>query len=148
MSGSRLLLWSSLVTLVLGCGTEPDDKTVYGTYALVAVEGSPVPYLDPTDPDCDVYITQGELRLLFTGTYDLQFSGPYQCTGGQNGTLGRLYSGPFTTTGSTLAFTAEIQGFGPLQFSGTAGLGTVEVTVPPIPPTTGPDLTLGFQINP
>jgi hypothetical protein len=145
---SRLVLSAALLGALLGCGTGPDDESVFGTYSLVAVEGSTLPFLDTSDPNCEVSISQGELRLLVSGTFSLEFSGPYDCVGGQTGTLGRVYNGAFTRTSSTVAFESVIPGEGTLHFAGTVGPGTVEMIVPPIPPTTGADLTLGFEIVP
>ena len=147
---TRLVLFASVLAAIAGCGTGPDDERIFGTYTLVAVDGSPVPYLT-SDPNCDVFISEGELRLLLNGTYSLEFSGPYDCTrsgGPDGGTIGRFYNGQFTRSGSTLGFEAHIQGFGDIQFSGSAGSGAAEVTAPPIPPGGGPDLTLGFQLAP
>jgi hypothetical protein len=144
----RLALLTSLLAALAGCGTGPDDERVFGVYSLVAVEGSALPYLQSSDPDCEVFISEGELRLLLNGTYALEFSGPYSCTGADPGTLGRVYNGRFSQSGNTLDFEAHVQGFGDLQFSGTAGSGEAEVTVPPIPPGEGPDLALQFAIVP
>jgi hypothetical protein len=142
----RRLLLFIWVLACLSCGTEPGDESVIGTYTLVAVEGSALPYLDSSDPNCDVFISEGELRLMFRG-YSLEFSGPDECGGdGQQGTRGRVYNGPFSQSGNTLVFEAHVPGNGTLQFSGTAGSGEAEVTVPPIPPQTGPNLAMSFQL--
>jgi hypothetical protein len=47
-----------------------------------------------------------------------------------------------------LNFQATLQGGGTLQYSGTVNPLESFVTVPPIPPQTGPDLTLQFAIVP
>jgi len=134
---------------LLGCGSEPDDE-IFGTYTLVGVEGSALPYLVSSDPECDLLISQGELTLVQGGTYTLEFSGPDDCTksGGGISTLGRFYTGSFTQAGNEVTFEAEIQGAGTLVFSGTANPLEVFVTVPPIPPATGPDLRLQFASLP
>jgi hypothetical protein len=130
-----------------GCGSENNDE-VFGVYTLVGVEGSPLPYLESSDTECDVFIDQGELVLVQGGTYSLEFSGPYDCTrgGGQTGTIGRFYNGVFSQANGELSFQANIQGAGTLHFSGTANPLEAFVTVPPIPPATGPDLRLQFAI--
>jgi hypothetical protein len=145
----RRFLWLSTVAAIIGCGSEPDDR-VFGTFVLVGVEGSTLPYLEASDADCDVFIAEGELTLRETGTYNLEFWGPYDCSrsGGSSGTIGRLYTGPYSQSGGALNFAAEIQGSGTLQFSGTVNPLESIVTVPPIPPQTGPDLTLVFQLAP
>ncbi|HWN18648.1 MAG TPA: hypothetical protein VNO19_07005 [Gemmatimonadales bacterium] len=138
------------LVLLLGCGSEPPDE-ITGTYALVGVEGEPLPYLESSDAECDQFISEGELALNPGGTYNLEFSGPYDCSrgGGQTGTLGRLYNGNFTQSGTnSIAYEAAIQGAGTLHFTGTANPLEAFVTVPPIPPQTGPDLTLQFAIVP
>ncbi|HEX7336035.1 MAG TPA: hypothetical protein VF252_02410 [Gemmatimonadales bacterium] len=63
-------------------------------------------------------------------------------------TIGRLYTGTFTQTGNTVTFEAEIQGAGTLEFGGIANPLEAFVTVPPIPPATGPDLRLQFALLP
>jgi len=136
-----------LLGFLVGCGSEPDEE-VFGTFALVGVEGSPLPYLESSNGDCDQFILEGELTLDSAGRYSLEFSGPYECSGGQQGTQGRLYNGSVTQDEGTLLFEAEILGFGTLEFSGTVNPLEAAVTVPPIPPTTGPDLTLQFAIVP
>ena len=133
--------------LLLGCGSEPDDRIV-GTYALVGVEGTPLPYVEWSDGECDQFISEGELNLEPAGTYTLEFSGPLDCITGQPSTLGRLYAGTVTQSGGQLVFHAEIQGAGTLQFTGTINPLEAFVTVPPIPPTTGADLTLQFAVVP
>jgi hypothetical protein len=142
----RLLTWVAL-GLAAGSGSENNDE-VYGIYTLVGVEGSPLPYLERSDAECDEFITLGELRLFEQGTYSLELTGTFDCTrgGGQTGTTGRLYSGTFTQQAGDLEFEAEIQGFGTLRFSGSANPLEAFVTVPPIPPATGPDLSLQFAI--
>jgi hypothetical protein len=145
----RRVLTGMGIVLLLGCGSEPDDR-VFGTFALVEVEGSTLPYLEISDADCDVFIAEGELTLREAGTYDLEFFGPYDCSrsGGPSGTMGRVYNGSFTQEGRVLNFQATVQGAGTLQFSGTVNPLESIVTVPPIPPQTGPDLTLQFAIVP
>jgi hypothetical protein len=133
--------------LISACGSEPDDLIV-GTYRLVGVDGNPLPYLESSDAECDQFISEGELNLEPDGTYSLEFSGPRDCTTGQPSTLGRTYNGTVSQSGGQLAFQAEVQGAGTLQFSGTANPLEAFVTVPPIPPQTGPDLTLQFAVVP
>ncbi len=67
--------------LMMGCGSEPNDE-ITGTYRLVGVEGSPLPYLESADAECDQFISEGELTLLPGGTYSLEFSGPRDCSRG------------------------------------------------------------------
>ena len=138
-----------VLALVLGCGSEPNDE-VFGTYALVGVEATPLPYLVSSDAECDLLISMGELTLVEGGTYNLEFSGPHDCTksGGQVATIGRFYTGTFTQAGNTVTFEAEVQGAGTLVFSGIANPLEALVTVPPIPPATGPDLRLQFAVLP
>jgi hypothetical protein len=148
---TRLVLLASVLAAIAGCGTGPDEEPIFGNYSLVTVEGNPVPYLDSSDPNCDIFISAGELRLVLNGTYGLEFSGPLDCSrsgGPADGSIGRFYTGRFTRSGSRLGFEVHIQGFGDIQFSGTAGSGEAEVTVPPIPPASGPELTLRFQLAP
>lgn len=142
------LIRFSIVLLILGCGSEPDDE-ITGTYTLVGVEGNSLPYLESSDAECDQFISDGELALLPGGSYGLEFSGPRDCSrgGGQPSTLGRLYSGSRSGT-NAIAYEAEIQGSTTLHFTGTANPLEAFVTVPPIPPQTGPDLTLQFAIVP
>ena len=145
----RLALFTSLLAALAGCGTGPDEERIFGTYSLISVEGTSVPYLDSSDPNCDIFISEGELRLVLNGTFGLEFSGPLDCRrsgGPADGSIGRFYIGRFTRNGSALGFEVHIQGFGDLQFSGTVGSGEAEVTVPPIPPASGPELTLRFQL--
>jgi hypothetical protein len=147
----RPALLTSLLAALAGCGTGPDEERIFGTYSLVSVEGNSLPYLDQSDPNCDIFISEGELRLVVNGTYGLEFSGLLDCSrsgGPADGSIGRFYSGRFSRNGSTLGFEVHIQGFGDLQFSGTAGSGEAEVAVPPIPPQTGPVLSLQFQLSP
>jgi hypothetical protein len=149
MGPFRLALPLGLV-LLLGCGSEPPNE-ITGTYALVGVEGETLPFLESADAECDQFISEGELALNPGGTYNLEFSGPYDCSrgGGQTGTMGRLYNGTFTQSGTNaIAFEAVVQGGGTLHFTGTANPLEASVTVPPIPPQTGPDLTLLFAIVP
>lgn len=143
-----LLTWIAL-GLATGCGSENNDE-VFGIYSLVGVEGSPLPYLERSDAECDQFIDLGELRLFEQGTYSLEFTGTLDCTrgGGQFQTIGRLYSGTFTQQAGELTFEVEIQGFGTLQFSGSANPVEAFVTVPPFPPATGPDLRLQFAVVP
>lgn len=148
MSLFRSALLPVVLVLILGCGSEPNDE-ITGTYTLVGVEGSPLPYLERSDAECDEFISEGELVLRPGSTYSLNFSGPYDCSrgGGQTGTMGRLYSGPFARSGTnTIAYEVDIQGAGTFHFTGTANPLEAFVTVPPIPPQTGPDLTLQFAI--
>jgi hypothetical protein len=145
----KRLLPIVVLALLLGCGSEPNNP-VFGTYRLVGVEGSPLPFLVSSDAECDLMISSGELTLVEGGTYTMEFSGPHDCTksGGQVATIGRFYTGTFTQTGNAVTFQAEIQGAGTLQFSGTANPLEAFVTVPPIPPATGPDLQLQFAVLP
>jgi hypothetical protein len=144
---SRCLLTCLALGLAGGCGSENNDE-VFGVYTLVGVEGSPLPFLETSDADCDVFIDLGELVLVEDDTYSLDFSGPYDCSrsGGPSGRIGRTYSGVFSQTQGELTFRTNLQGGGTLQFSGTANPLESFVTVPPIPPATGPDLRLQFAI--
>jgi hypothetical protein len=145
-----LALLPLALVLMSGCGSGPPDE-ITGTYSLVGVEGQMLPFLETSDAECDQFISAGELTLHPGGTYNLEFSGPRDCSrgGGQPSTLGRLYSGTFTQSGTnSIAYQAEIQGAGTLHFTGTANPLEAFVTVPPIPPQTGPDLTLQFAIVP
>jgi hypothetical protein len=145
----RRAVWPFMVGLVLGCGTEPDEERIHGAYALTAVDGSALPYLVPdSDPDCDVSIYHGDLVLSAPARYYLEFQGPYDCAGGQTGELGRFYKGNYDRTGNSITFSAAISGYGTLEFQGTVENAAIEVTVPPIPPATGPDLTLDFTLFP
>jgi hypothetical protein len=138
-----------LIGLVLACGTEPDEEPIFGTYALTAVDGAPLPHLlEDSDPDCEVYISHGELVISAPVLYRLEFSGPYNCTEGQTGELGRFYNGNYDRTGNSLSFAAAISGYGTLEFPGRVETKAIEVTVPPIPPATGPDLTLDLELVP
>jgi hypothetical protein len=146
---SRLIVWSSILSLVLACGTEPDDEPIVGNYGLTAVDDRPLPHLlDDSDPNCEVYVSHGELVIAAAASYRLEFWGPYNCIEGQTGELGRFYNGTYARTGNSLSFTAEISGYGTLEFNGSIGTRAIEVTVPPIPPGTGPDLTLDFELVP
>lgn len=149
LSQLRRLTACLTTLLALGCGSEPNDE-VFGTYSLVGVEATPLPYLVSSDAECDLLIDMGELTLAEGGAYTLEFSGPHDCSksGGQVATIGRFYTGTFTQAGNTVTFQAEIQGAGTLQFSGTANPLEAFVTVPPIPPATGPDLRLQFAVLP
>ncbi len=142
--------WIALLACTLSsCGNEPDDR-IFGTYVLVGVEGNPLPYLATSDADCDVFIDEGELTLNEAGTYGLEFAGPYDCTrsGGPSGdSIGRVYSGTFTQSQGTLQFEAQVQGGPTLEFSGTANPLEARVTVPVLPPQTGPDLELQFAVS-
>jgi hypothetical protein len=135
-----------VLALTLGCGSEPDDK-IFGTYTLVAIQGALIPYHDfeLSGGDCDVFVTEGELVLEPSGSYNLEFSGPRNCTGGEPPTtVGRVYSGTVSQSNGQLAFTADVEGAGPLQFTGSVNPLEAIVTVPPIPPQTGSNLTLQF----
>jgi hypothetical protein len=136
------------VLLACGCGSEPDDR-IFGTYALVGVEGQPLPYLSFSDAECDEFISEGELTLAETGTYNLELLGTYDCSrgGGQNGTQGRLYTGIFSQDAGDLEFQAQVQGGPTVEFSGTATQTEARVTVPVLPPQTGPDLELHFAVR-
>jgi hypothetical protein len=132
--------------LLLACGSEPDER-IFGTYVLVSVEGSPLPYLATSDADCDVYLAEGELTLNEAGTYALEFFGPYDCSrgGGPSGeSIGRFYTGSFTQSEGTLQFETQVEGGALVEFSGTANPLEARVTVPVLPPQTGPDLELQF----
>ena len=138
-----------LPLLLLGCGSEPDDR-IFGTYSLVGVEGNPLPYLATSDADCDVYIAGGELTLNEAGTYTLDFSGPVDCSrsgGPSDQSVGREYVGTFTQANGVLGFQAQRRGGGTFDFSGTVNPLEARVTVPPIPPQTGPDLELQFAVT-
>jgi hypothetical protein len=145
----RHALWLVIgIAQLSSCGSEPNDALT-GSYALVGVQASPLPYLETSDADCDQFISEGSLDLTAGGSYNLEFSGPRDCTrsGGQPSTQGRVYNGSFTQTGvNTVSFAAEISGFGTLHFNGTVNPLEAFVTVPPIPPQTGPDLILQFAI--
>ena len=145
-TAARLL---ACVLLACGCGSEPDDR-MFGTYVLVGVEGEPLPYLAFSDADCDEFISEGTLTLEEAGTYNLEFSGPVDCSRGQGqtGTQGRLYTGVFSQDGGQLRFQAQIQGGPTVEFSGTANPLEARVTVPVLPPQTGPDLELQFAVSP
>lgn len=137
------------VLLISGCGSEPDDR-VFGTYVLVGVEGNPLPYLATSDAECDVFIAEGELTLNQSGMYALEFAGPYDCTrsGGPSGeSIGRVYSGTFTQSHGDFQFEVQVQGGPTLEFSGTANPLEARVTVPVLPPQTGPDLELQFAVS-
>jgi hypothetical protein len=140
---AALLLFSA-------CGSEPDDR-VFGTYALVGVDGNPLPYLLTSDADCDLFVDEGELTLNEVGTFALEFFGPYDCSksgGPSDQSIGRVYSGTFTQSQGDLEFEAPLQGGGTLEFTGTVNPLEAFVTVPPIPPATGADLTLQFAVVP
>jgi hypothetical protein len=145
----RLSPWRLIgLLLLLGCGSEPDDR-IFGTYTLVGVEGNPLPHLATSDADCDLYIAEGVLVLNQTGTYSLEFAGPYDCSksgGPSDQSIGRVYSGTFTQSQGNLEFVAPLQGGGTLEFTGTVNPLEAAVTVPPVPPQTGPDLVLQFAV--
>jgi hypothetical protein len=148
-SCARRTVCPFIIGLVLACGTEPDDERIFGTYALTAVNGAPLPHLlEDSDPDCEVYISHGELVMSAPALYRLEFSGPYNCIEGQTGELGRFYNGNYDRTGNSLSFAAAISGYGTLEFPGRVETKAIEVTVPPIPPATGPDLTLDLELVP
>jgi len=135
-----------LLALVLGCGSEPDER-IFGTFVLVGVEGHALPYLQTSDANCDVFISEGELILHEDGTYDLQFSGPLDCSrsgGPSDQDIGRVYAGTATQSGGALHFEMPVQGSVNVDFSGTVNPLEAIVTVPPIPPATGVDLRLQF----
>jgi hypothetical protein len=133
--------------LAAGCSSENNDE-VFGIYTLVGVEGSPLPYLETSDAECDQTVDRGELRLFEQGTYSLELNGTLDCTrgGGQTQTIERLYSGTFIQQAGQLRFQANIEGLGTLQFSGTVNPLEAFVTVPPIPPAAGPNLRLQFAL--
>ena len=136
--GVRLLLRgaASGTLAVTACGTEPEDRWLFGTYTLVAVEGGSLPQPEPMDTTCNAMISEGQLILTLEGTYSLETSGPYSCPEGQTGTLGRIYNGSFIRSGESLNFTVVFPGSGAVEFPGQIlSPGNVEVTVPPIPPT-------------
>ena len=144
---TRLGILASLL-LISACGSEPDDR-IFGTYTLVGVEGNPLPYLATSDADCDLYIAEGELVLNQTSTYSLEFAGPYDCSksgGPSDQSIGRVYSGTFTQSEGSLQFEAPLQGGGTLEFTGSANPLEARVTVPVVPPQTGPDLELQFAV--
>jgi hypothetical protein len=144
---SRLKILTALL-LISGCGSEPDDR-IFGTYALVGIQGSLLPYHDfeQSEGDCDQFINEGELVLDPSGTYSLEFSGERTCTGSeQTSTLGRVYNGSVSQNRGQLSFTAVVPGAGTLQFTGTVNPLEAVVTVPPIPPQTGSDLRLQFAV--
>ena len=146
---TRLKILASLL-LISACGSEPDDR-LFGTYALVGVDGNSLPYLLTSDADCDLFIAEGELTLNEAGTFELEFLGPYDCSksgGPADQSIGRVYSGTFTQSQGSLEFASPLQGGGTLEFSGTANPLEAAVTVPPAPPQTGPDLTLQFAVVP
>ena len=148
MKSRRTFALLAGVLLVAGCGSEPDDR-IFGTYVLVGVEGQPLPYLATSDANCDVFIAEGELTLNESGTYALEFFGPYDCSrsGGPSGeSIGRFYTGSFTQSEGALQFEAQIQGGPVVEFSGTANPLEARVTVPVLPPPTGPDLELQFAV--
>lgn len=139
-------LWCMI--LLLGCGSGPSEG-ITGTYRLVGVDAHTLPFLETSDAECDQSISEGELDLRTGGTYSLQLSGSRDCSrgGGQSSTVGRLYTGSFTQSDvNKIAYEAEIPSFGTLHFSGTANPLEAFVTVPPIPPQTGPDLILQLAI--
>ena len=72
---TRLVLFASVLAAMAGCGTGPDEEPIFGTYSLVSVEGNPVPYLDPSDPNCDIFISEGGLRLVLNGHTVWSFPG-------------------------------------------------------------------------
>jgi hypothetical protein len=149
--GLRLLLHGATcgILVVTACGTEPEDRWLFGTYTLVAVEGGSLPQPEPLDPACSAMISEGQLILRLEGAYSLETSGPYSCPEGQTGTLGRIYNGSFTRSGESLNFTVVFPGSGTVEFPGQIlSPGNVEVTVPPIPPTEGSDLNLRFEVSP
>ena len=71
----RLVAWPLIGLLILGCGSEPNNE-ISGTYRLVGVDASPLPYLETSDADCDQFISEGELDLVAGGSYDLEFWDP------------------------------------------------------------------------
>ena len=149
MKSRRTLALLAWVLLVSGCSTEPDER-IFGTYVLVGIEGQPLPYLSFSDAECDEFISEGELTLAEAGTYTLELSGTYDCSRGegQTGTLGRLYTGTFSQDAGRLDFQAQVQGGPTVEFSGTANPLEARVTVPVLPPQTGPDLELQFAGTP
>jgi len=146
---TRLRILATLL-LISGCGSEPEDR-VFGTYALVGVEGNSLPHLLTSDADCDVFVAEGELTLNEAGTFALEFLGPLDCSrsgGPADQSIGRTYSGTFTQSQGSLQFESPLQGGGTIEFSGTANPLEAAVTVPPVPPQTGPDITLQFAVVP
>ena len=59
------------------------------------------PYLVRSDADCDEFIAEGDLTLAQTGTYNLEFAGPYDSVRRTTGTEGR-YTGAFSQDGGRL----------------------------------------------
>src|SRR5918995_5372341 len=95
--------------LVSGCGSEPDDR-IFGTCLLVGVEGNPLPYLEASNADCDVYIAEGVLTLNEGRTYTMEFMGPLDCSrsgGPTDQSIRREYFGTFSESGGTLQFRAQ-----------------------------------------
>lgn len=92
----RYVLAALALIIAVGCGdsgTEPEDRSVVGTYALVAVDGDPLPQ--------DIFGSR-----LMSGTLDLRSNNSFTATTVyDDGT--ETESGTYTHTGSTIKFSTS-----------------------------------------
>jgi hypothetical protein len=131
---------------LVACGNALEPGDVAGTYALTAVNQSQLPFLLSATADCDEFIDIGELRLTEAGTFFLEITGPLDCSrgGGQPGTSGRFYTGSYDVGDDRLTFETLLPEDEILRFGGEPRGQDLRITVPPLPPLTGPDLVLDF----
>ena len=143
----RTLLALLLILQVPACSEGFGLDDLAETYMLVSVNDGGLPYLESATPECDRFIQEGLLRFEPGNRYTLTFEGPDNCERGGGGitTLGRIYLGGYALQGRTLTFEVTVQGADPQTFEGVARGSDIVVTVPPLPPQTGPGLTLRFQ---
>lgn len=90
--------------------TGPGDLLVYGTYAAVAIDGSPLPFHGPSyeaDGDtCSDTVEAARLTLRPSGTYRLLQVMEIDCDGGAGLHPVVVSHGDFTRVGDTLTFLA------------------------------------------
>jgi hypothetical protein len=130
-----------------GCGGGLEPRDVTGSYVVTAANGAGLPHLAESTADCDRFVARGELLLEPTSRYQLELAGPFDCrrSGGTLGTAGSFYVGTYAAAGRRLSFAAPVVGGDTLRFGGEAVEDRIELTVPPIPPQQGPDLTLRLE---
>jgi hypothetical protein len=123
------LALAAVVATLAACGSDKKGVTgptdVVGTYALASIDGSPLPYTVPNNPDHTIVIQSGLVSLNSDNTYSIGGTGT---SDGGDPQAVIADAGTFAFSGSTVTFTSTAHPG--LIYTATATTTTLTETVP------------------
>jgi hypothetical protein len=118
-----------VVATLAACGADKKTTTgptdVVGTYSLVTIDGSPLPYTVPNNPDNTIIIQSGTVTLNSDNSYTIGGTGT---SDGGDPQAVIADAGTYAFSGSTVTFTSSSHPG--LIYTATATTTTLTETVP------------------